>query len=395
MRGNWVTLNTIAEINPPLSKAVESDDTVAFLPMAAVSEDGFLNRVSYRPASEVVKGYTPFQEGDVLLAKITPCMENGKAAIARPLETEFGFGSTEFHVLRAKGDNDPRFLFHAIWNPRFRFEAAKNMTGSGGQKRVPSAFLERYRLVCPAPAEQKRIAAILDQADSIRRKRQQAIRLTDDFLRSVFLDMFGDPVTNPKGWAEVPLEAIVESNKIGLVRASSEFGWDMPVPYVRMDAINASGRFLPGKVQNTKASDAEIREYELKTGDLLFNTRNSRELVGKTAIFRGPRGWVFNNNLMRIRFQPGVSPALMAMQFQFPKVQQEVELRKAGTTSVFALYWKDMRTVPVYNPPLSLHETFATVYESVECVKKMLEQHLSEAEALFQSLQHRAFTGQL
>jgi len=200
-----VKLGDVIEINPRSNHSLDSDSNVAFLSMADISEDGQILATQTRPLSEVAKGYTSFQNGDVLLAKITPCFENGKAALVHGMFSDVAFGSTEFHVLRPTEEINGRYLYHLVWNPAFRAAGARRMTGSAGQKRVPTAFLSDFEIALPRFEEQKRIAAILDKADSLRRKREQAIRLTDDFLRAVFLDMFGDPATNPKGW---PLEKL-------------------------------------------------------------------------------------------------------------------------------------------------------------------------------------------
>ena len=150
------------------------------------------------PAGEVLKGFTAFQRGDILLAKIAPCMENGKAAFFGPGH-EYGFGSTEFHVVRPGPNIDGRYLFYMLWNPVFRREAAMNMTGSAGQKRVPSDFLKRFTVPVPeSKAEQRRISDVLDAADALRRQRAAAIRLADDLVPSVFHEMFGKDLTNPQ-----------------------------------------------------------------------------------------------------------------------------------------------------------------------------------------------------
>lgn len=247
----------------------------------------------------------------------------------------------------------------------------------------------------PPLAEQKRIAAILDAADALRAKRRETLAQLDALLQSSFLSLFGDPVTNPMGWPELEFEKIVESTKLGLVRGSTEFGWEMPVPYVRMDAITNDGRFLPEKVQGTSASNEEIETYGLRSGDFLLNTRNSKELVGKIAVFRGPNGWTFNNNIIRIRFLKGVEPDVISTQFRFSRVKQALENRKAGTTSVFAIYWKELKSLPVLLPPLSLQQKFAAIVGSVERQKTAQRTHLAELDALFAALQHRAFRGEL
>lgn len=247
----------------------------------------------------------------------------------------------------------------------------------------------------PDLEEQKRIAAILDKADAIRRKRKQALRLTDDFLRSLFLDMFGDPVTNPKGWDEVDFGELVESTRLGMVRSSTEFGWDMPVPYVRMDAITNDGGFLHEKVQGTNATKEEIQSYGLQPGDFLFNTRNSKELVGKVAVYPGPTGATFNNNLLRIRFKKSADPYFVCFQFQFARVQRELESRKQGTTSVFAVYWKNLRTLPVLMPPIELQREFRACADKVAETRLFMDREANEAASLFSSLQQRAFRGEL
>lgn len=183
-------MGQVVDINPSTKATGSVDDLVAFLAMADISEEGRIASIQQRPLAEVQKGYTIFQAGDVLLAKITPCFENGKAAFVESLPTQAGFGSTEFHVLRPTEEVDPRFLFHLVWNPNFRRLGASRMTGSAGQKRVPVAFLSEFEFSLPSLQEQRRIATILDKADSLRRKRQEAIRLADEFLKAVFFERF-------------------------------------------------------------------------------------------------------------------------------------------------------------------------------------------------------------
>jgi len=190
-------LSEVCQVNPRLPKDSDESQEVSFLAMASISEDGVLLNQETRILGETKKGFTYFERGDVIVAKITPCFENGKAAYLDSLQTKIGFGSTEFHVLRPDIDRlDGKYLFYLIWNDKFRFIAERSMSGSAGQKRVPAKFLQDFSIPLPPLEEQKRIAAILDKADAIRQKRQEAIALADDFLRSVFLDMFGDDISS-------------------------------------------------------------------------------------------------------------------------------------------------------------------------------------------------------
>lgn len=206
-----VQLSEVAQINPRLPKNIDGSQIVSFVAMASAGEDGMLLNEEARILADTKKGFTYFERDDVLLAKITPCFENGKCLRPGQIRNQIGFGSTEFHVLRANSELlNTDYLFYMIWSKQFRFLGEKSMSGAAGQKRVSADFLKSFEIPLPPLEEQKRIATILDKADAIRRKRQQAIQLADEFLRAVFLDMFGDPVTNPKGFKKVPITDLAE-----------------------------------------------------------------------------------------------------------------------------------------------------------------------------------------
>ena len=157
-------LHEICAINPRVDKnTIDIETVVSFVPMPAVEAGtGKIDVSETRSFGAVRKGYTPFRKGDVLFAKITPCMENGKMAIVPDLVSEYGFGSTEFHVLRPADGVDPRFIYHAVSNHPFRFHAEHNMTGAVGQKRVPASILEEHEIGLPPTNEQRRIVDRID-----------------------------------------------------------------------------------------------------------------------------------------------------------------------------------------------------------------------------------------
>lgn len=285
---------------------------------------------------------------------------------------------------------NPNFLLR--W---FQLNSPSRLIANAAYPSIKISDIRALKIPLPPLEEQKRIAAILDAADDLRRKRKQTLEELDNLLQSAFLDLFGDPVENPMGWPRRALEEIVSETKLGLVRSAKEFGWDYPVPYVRMDAVTNTGKFLPEKVQRTDASDDEIAAYSLRKGDFLFNTRNSKELVGKVCVFPGPDGWLYNNNLMRIRFKKGIDPYVIATQFSFNPVKRELEQRKSGTTNVFAVYWKSLKSLPVVVPDAELQLNFAKVVGKIEAQKALMRKQLIEFDDLFASLQQRAFNGEL
>lgn len=174
---SWTTttLSDIAEINPRHSRALDDSLPVSFAPMAALSEyRSKFDFLTERPLSEVRKGFTHFAEGDVLFAKITPCMENGKGAVAVGLCNGLGCGTTELHVLRPLAGVDPHYLYHFLHQQSFRRKAEANFTGTAGQARVPTAFVEQAEIPLAPRNEQRRIVAklekLLDKVDSCQKR---------------------------------------------------------------------------------------------------------------------------------------------------------------------------------------------------------------------------------
>lgn len=143
-------LNDCCILNPRKPNDIDDDLNISFIPMSYVSDSGEIETTEIRKYGEVKKGYTYFAEEDVLFAKITPCMENGKGAIARDLANGIGMGSTEFHVLRPiENVSNSTWLYVLTRSKPFRTEAERHMTGTGGQLRVPLTFLKNFQVSLP------------------------------------------------------------------------------------------------------------------------------------------------------------------------------------------------------------------------------------------------------
>ena len=188
-------LKQIAEVNPGWARDGDCptpNDRVTFLPMEAVESDGTIDTRHAHTASLVRYGFTTFRRGDILVAKITPCFENGKGADLRSLPTTFGAGSTEFHVLRARSPVLPQFLYRVTTAAGFRMRGVGAMIGAAGQQRVPSSFVANYPVLLPPIGEQAEIASFLDRtvADLNRAIAQtsQMIRLTQEFVARLTAD---------------------------------------------------------------------------------------------------------------------------------------------------------------------------------------------------------------
>lgn len=180
-------LGEVCSVNPRKIDAKNLDDNleVSFIPMAAVSDVlGEIVNPEVKNLEDVRTGFTNFAEGDVIFAKITPCMENGKSAVVGPLLNDIGYGSTEFYVLRCKKELYNKYLYHMVRNTTFRAEAKAVMTGAVGQQRVPKTFLQEYQLSLPSLPEQHEIVRLIDDLVARERSAQQA---TEQALASIDL----------------------------------------------------------------------------------------------------------------------------------------------------------------------------------------------------------------
>lgn len=171
-----ITLQEAVDINPKTILPVLSDsEMVSFLPMPAVQEESLEYREQEASFGKVKKGYTKFQDEDVLFAKITPCMENGKGCIVHNLSHGIGFGSTEFHVLRCHKEVLPKFIYYFVIRRNFRADAKNNMSGAVGQQRVPADFLKEHAFSLPSLPEQKAIVKEIETAFAFADKTQETI----------------------------------------------------------------------------------------------------------------------------------------------------------------------------------------------------------------------------
>ncbi|MBI5605716.1 MAG: restriction endonuclease subunit S [Deltaproteobacteria bacterium] len=271
---NWTMfpMPEVVDINPrrPQSIKLIDDDPITFVPMMAVSEkNAVIEAAEVRPYGEVKKGFTYFENKDVLFAKITPCMENGKSALAFGLKNNIGFGSTEFHVLRANQNVlDPRFLHYFIRRQTFRKEAKLRMRGAAGQQRVPQDFFEDVLIPLPCISEQRRIVEILDQADTLRKKRAEADAKAARILPALFYKIIGDQVTNPHAYPKVSVGELVER----IQRRNPTDSPDNTFKYVDISGVDGeSGKIVEFKELAGREAPSRARQV-IRTNDILIST---------------------------------------------------------------------------------------------------------------------------
>lgn len=392
------TLGDAAIINPrgPTRTEVPPEEMCDFVPMAAVREDGSIGAVDSRPYSEVMKGYTAFQDGDVLLAKITPCFENNKIALART-RSRFAFGSTEFHVIRPKvGVLDSKYLSYFLRQDRIRFLGESRMTGSAGQRRVPKSFVAELDIPLPSLKEQRRIAMILDKAEAIRLKRVQSLVFADEFIKSTFLEMFGDPITNPHNW---PVVSVSELGDVqgGLQVSRKRDNLVFRRPYLRVANVYRDKLKLT-EIKEIGLSDAEFLRSKLYKGDVLIvEGHGNPEEIGRTAVWDGSiDDCVHQNHLIRFRADSSIiKPEYFSRLMNSEGGRLQMKYAGRTTSGLNTISTRKVKEAKLPLPSIELQNRFELVLIHIKALQEKFLHGLALSEANFASASKRAFRGEL
>ena len=388
-----VKLGEVCAVNPKTDTTkVLDDDFVTFVRMEDVSNDGIIASFSERPYKSLLKkGFTIFQNDDVIFAKITPCMENGKGALVRNMKSKICMGSTEFHVLRACDNVSIDFIYQLTISKQFRQRAEMQMTGSAGQQRVPTAFLEDYLISIPFKngkpdlAEQRRIAAILASADKVIAATQKTIAKYKQMKQGMMEDLL-----KPKdGWKKYEYKDVIIENRLGgnYENSTANIGY----PVIKMGNI-MRGYISLEKMQYLSFEKKYIADDVLKKGDLLFNTRNTLDLVGKVSIWNNELPFaLYNSNLLRMKFDENIigSNEFMNYYFNYHKTLMELRGFAIGTTSVAAIYGRDLDRLSIIVPSIKEQRRIATILSSIDAKIAAEEKVLQKYEKVKKGLMER------
>lgn len=395
----WVdaSIAQVALVNPPSGTNLPADAPVSFVPMAAVeAETGRIDTSETRPFGQVkAKSYRPFAEGDVLFAKITPCMENGKAAIARNLCGGRGFGSTEFHVLRPASGINPDYILHYLLQQSVRRDAARNMKGTAGQLRVPTDYLKEHRIPVPPTGEQERIVGAveehlsrLDAAVAALESAQVKLRRMS---RAVLWSTFKDT------WKTKPLVEVTDSQRpicYGILKPKTT--GMLVVPYVEVRSIK-NGRIEAATLpRTTRALHMEFQRSELRSGDVLLAIRGSWDRAA--VVPPELEGANVSRDVARIAPSELLDPAFLAYYLVSPRAGTFFAGAARGV-GVRGVNIGDLRKMPVPTPsPSEQREAVSDIERSLSLVGSLeaeINAALRRSRSLRASVLGAAFAGGL
>ncbi|MEG4810197.1 restriction endonuclease subunit S [Microcoleus sp. F8-D3] len=289
-----------------------------------------------------------------------------------------------------EGVSDTEFLYYLLL---FLRKEVKAKATQSAQANINLELLEPIEIPLPPLAEQKRIAAIAQKADRLRRTRRYALQLSDTYLRSVFLEMFGNPATNPKSWDCATIDDVVALSQYGTSEKSNSEKRGYPV--LGMGNITYSGHIDLTSVSYVELYEKEFSELKLVPGDIIFNRTNSTELVGKTAHWNYNIDAVLASYLVKLKLKKEVLPdyfvAFLNSKY-FKQLLQERCKKAIGQSNISPTLLKEF---PMLVPPLPLQEKFAQIVQKFDRLRTQQREADRQAEHLFQTILHRAFRGEL
>lgn len=387
-----VSLGEVAEINPH-SDTPSPDGEVSFVGMADL--DSLSARTSVgvtRAFSQVSKGYTVFCNGDILVAKITPCFENNKIGQAQ-LCHKIGVGSTEFHVLRPGDQLDDRYLLHFLRQDGVRRRGEMRMTGSAGQRRVPAAFLRDLQIPLPSLDEQRRLSAILEQAQRLTERYQTMTAHFDELIAAIFASIVEGPDIPRQSLRSLGVDFKSGKNIIGSAQDSH------PINRVIKVSAVSSGVFDPVESKPLPQTYRPPDDHRIHKGDILFGRASgSIDLLGATAVvdqecadlFLPDKVWrltIFPEQMTTREFILGVLRSSDFRAFVRHHASGAAGVRNIGKSTVLS-----------YQAPVPCASAQQIYSDRVVAIRKQMQKTsraATIAAELFKTLQSRAFSGQL
>lgn len=350
------------------------------------------SRVGYAGLVEQSCANWLMKPGDILFSHINSVEHIGKCAIYQGIPEGLVHGMNLLCLRCDSAKLIPGFAKHLIRSPPFRSELSSFVNRAVNQASVSIGNLKKIPVCLPSLVDQNRISTVLDHVELVIANRRAAVVKLGELTQSIFLDMFGDPAVNPSGWPLVTVGEILQSANYG---TSEKAGSGGEFPVLRMNNLTRSGEIDLSDLKYMNLSVSKRDRYLVRRGDVLFNRTNSAELVGKTAIYRLEEEVAYAGYLVRLRTNDLADPEYLAA---FLNTRRSKAVLRGMCKSIIGMAninAKQVQAMTIPLAPLDLQEQFARRVEAIERLKVNHRAHLAELDALFASLQDRAFRGEL
>jgi type I restriction enzyme S subunit len=397
MKG-WTT-KTLADVcekitdgshrTPPFTAAGYPFVTVVHLDNDGKIDLSSCKRISREDFDELRKNDCRPLPGDVLFSKDGTV---GKVAVI-DFDTDFVVLSS-LAILRPKKDLlDQRFLAYALRSESVLKQAIDRKSGSA-IRRIVLRDLRGVSLSVPRLVDQKRIVSLLDDAEELQKLRSNSERVAARLVPALFDEMFGDPAENPKGWPIRTAGELMTACDYGTSKKASEAGRGVPV--LRMGNVTTAGKLDLEDLKTVELDENELGKQKLRAGDVLFNRTNSRELVGKTGMWDGRYEAVAASYFIRVRFRADVEhPQHFTTYMNLPFMKRRLAEMARGAVGQANINAQELKSIQVPVPPMPLQKEFAERVSEIRELEVEQVASRNRLDGLFQSMLHRAFSGEL
>ncbi len=364
------------DFNPKKSEIKELPDEmeVSFVPMEHIDSDGSFNNILLKKLSEVRKGYTYFRDGDVVFAKITPCFENGKVAIASNCVNRIGFGSTEFHVARPiNGVSNSVWVMHILKSDSLRLLASSNMSGTAGQKRIQQPFFEKLKVGLPPIELQNEFADFVKLVDKSKLLFEEYVSMLDELVKSRFIEMFGS-LKKPK----YPLVKISNVVSKDVKRISKMYGKKDTISYIDISSLNRDSNLITSYSEFLIENAPSRAQQCIERGDILLSTvrPNLKNIAIYNEIYENP---VCSTGFCVLRATSCSKEYLMSCLLDDECVRHLVN--NATGSSYPAVTSKTVLDYEIPYPPIELQNEFADFVKQVDKSKSAVFESIKKLTA--------------
>lgn len=381
----WRNLLEVSKIND--KSVIMYTGNKKYVATGDVSYNKIINFEEVRYEEKPSRANRIVEVGEIIFARMKGT--NKVLKITEEMSNEYIF-STGFVTLKSKENLDINYLYYILTSGSFQSEKDKYSSGAT-QKAINNTNLKKIKIPVPSLEIQKQIVNILDKAQEIIDKRKEQIKLLDNLIESIFYHMFGDPVRNEKGFKKGTIRDLTDYTQYGTSKKASDEG---KYPILRMGNITYEGNWNLEDLKYINLDEKEIKKFLVEKGDLLFNRTNSRELVGKSAVYKENNPMAFAGYLIKLKTNDLGNTEYISSYLN-SKHGKLVLLNMAksivGMSNINA---QELQDIKILIPPISLQNDFAEKVEVIEEQKKKLGESLELMEENYKSIMDKAFKGQ-
>ena len=348
------------------------------------------DRMGYAGITDISK-YESYvlEDGDLLMSHINSVQYLGRTVLyVKQTDETIIHGMNLLRLKARRAVINPAYARYCFYGSPFRRQVRKITKKSVNQASFAVKDLKQIKIDVPSLSEQEQIVEVLDKLQKIIEIRSNELSTLDNLIKARFVELFGDPINNPKGWEVVTIGDIVTEVKYGTSKPAVEGG---KYPYLRMNNLTSDGHLDLNDLKYIDISEDEIEKCVVRKGDVLFNRTNSIELVGKTAVFDLPDDMVIAGYIIRVRLNERMLPEVLSQYMNLAALKDILRSMAKGAVNQANINAQELQSIKVYIPDMGLQKKFIEMKEQVDKSKVAVQKALDESQKLFDSLMQQYF----